>query len=123
MLTDPQKILVLQLRIYRNLQKLVISTAKLFISALHTVFISWAIGRYRLCKEVLVVGIAFRDSLLSAQRQKVAKFTQQQPMALEQEVENWQDLQEKQGTTVAGLISSFRKPLVHMRGRKKPIKE
>lgn len=30
-------------------------------------------------------------------------------MALEQEVENWQDLQEKQGTTVAGGISSFPK--------------
>lgn len=57
----------------------------------------------------MVVGTAFRDSLLSAQRHKVTKFTQQQPVALEQEVENWQDLQEKQGTTVAGLISSFQK--------------
>lgn len=53
--------------------------------------------------------MAFRDSLLSAQRHEVTKFTQQQPVALEQEVENWQDLQEKQGTTVAGVISSFQK--------------
>lgn len=36
----------------------------------------------------MVVGIAFRDSLLSAQRHEVTKFTRQQPMALEQEVEN-----------------------------------
>lgn len=57
----------------------------------------------------MVVGIAFRDSLLSAQRHEVTKFTRQQAMALEQEVENWQDLPEKQGTTVAGLISSFQK--------------
>lgn len=49
------------------------------------------------------------DSLLSAQRHEVTKFTQQQPVALEQEVENWQDLQEKQGTTVAGAVSSFQK--------------
>lgn len=53
--------------------------------------------------------MAPQDSLLSAQRHKVTKFTQQQPVALEQEVENWQDLQEKQGTTVAGVISSFQK--------------
>lgn len=57
----------------------------------------------------MVVGIAFHDSLLLAQRHKVTKFTQQQPVALEQEVENWQNLQEKQGATVAGLISSFLK--------------
>lgn len=66
----------------------------------------------------------FRDSLLSAQRHEVTKFTQQQPVALEQEVENWQDLQEKQGTTVAGVISSFQKASnTYEREKKKNIKE
>lgn len=49
------------------------------------------------------------DSSLSAQRHEVTKFTEQQPVALEQEIENWQDLQEKQGTAVADVISSFQK--------------
>lgn len=72
----------------------------------------------------MVVGTEFRDSLLSAQRHEVTKFTEQQPVALEQEVENWQDLQEKQGTTVAGVISSFQKASnTYEREKKKTIKE
>lgn len=60
-----------------------------------------------------------RDFSLSAQRHEVTKFTQQQPVALEQEVENWQDLQEKQGTTVPGVISSFQKDSDFSREEKK----
>lgn len=85
---------------------------------------SWAISVYELCTEGTAASTAPRDPSQSASKHEVTEFTQQQqPVALEQEVENWQDLQEKQGTTVAGVISSFQKASSTYEKKKKEEKE
>lgn len=76
--------------------------------------------RHQLCAEGTVASTAPRDPSQSASKHEVTEFAQQQPVAREQEVENWQDLQEKQGTTVTGVISSLQ---YIWKRKKKKIKE